>query len=122
VLPQIAYLVGGTPQLSNKCLSNSQRKQQERATRISALPSQYLGSLTKLDRDILDKPVEELVGDVKKDIFKPIDILRAYGNVAIKAHRLTNCLTEVMIPEAEEWANEANVKGKPPLTALIEED
>ena len=96
---------------------HSQRKQIERYTRIANLPTAYLSPLSSHDRDILDKPVEELVQDVHKQLLKPIDILRSYGKVAVKAHERTNCLTEVMLPEAEQWAeNEINLKG--PLAGI----
>ena len=50
--------------------------------------------------------------DVHKHTLKPIDILRTYGKLAIKAHAETNCLTEVMIHAAERWADsEINLKG-----------
>ena len=46
-----------------------------------------------------------------------MDILRTYGKVAIRAHEKTNCITEVMLPEAEDWAEkEINVKG--PLAGI----
>ena len=69
------------------------------------------------DRQILDKTVEELVQDVHKEQVKPIDILRSYGKMAIKAHAKTNCLTEVMInPGAEKWLENVNLKG--PLAGI----
>lgn len=69
------------------------------------------------DRDILGTPIEELVQNVQKQLVKPIDILRSYGKVAIKAHERTNCLTEVMLPEAEQWAaTDVNLKG--PLAGI----
>ena len=81
------------------------------------MPTAYLSPLSLHDRDILGKPVEELVQDVHKQLLKPIDILRSYGKVAVKAHERTNCLTEVMLPEAEQWAeNEINLKG--PLAGI----
>lgn len=52
-----------------------------------------------------------------KQITSPVDILRAYGKVTIKAHEKTNCATEILFPEAEEWAkNEIDVKG--PLAGI----
>lgn len=46
-----------------------------------------------------------------------MDILRVYGKVALKAHEKTNCLTEIMLPEAETWAEkEVNLKG--PLAGI----
>ena len=57
-----------------------------------------------------------LVQDVHKQLIKPIDILRSYGKVAIKAHEKTNCLTEVMIAEAEQWTKNINSNG--PLAGI----
>jgi Asp-tRNA(Asn)/Glu-tRNA(Gln) amidotransferase A subunit family amidase len=95
----------------------SQRKQAERASKIASLPPQYLAQLLPHERTILDKPIQELVQDVHKEITSPIDILRAYGKVSIKAQEKTNCLTEILFPEAEEWAkNEINLKG--PLAGI----
>ena len=37
---------------------------------------------------------------------KPLDVLQTYGKLAIKANARTNCLTEIMIREAEIWAQE----------------
>ena len=98
-------------------LQNSQRKQLERATRIVNLPENYHAPVSAKDREILHKPVEEVVQDVHKRLLRPVDILRSYGKVAIKAHAKTNCLTEVMLPEAERWAeNDVNLKG--PLAGI----
>jgi Asp-tRNA(Asn)/Glu-tRNA(Gln) amidotransferase A subunit family amidase len=57
-----------------------------------------------------------LVQDVHKNVLKPIDILRTYGKVAVRAHEKTNCLTEIMLPEAETWAEEIHIKG--PLAGI----
>lgn len=39
-------------------------------------------------------------------------MLRTYGKVAVKAHERTNCVTELLLPEAESWAqSEVNLKG-----------
>lgn len=35
-------------------------------------------------------------------VLRPINVLRAYGKMALRAHEKTNCLTEVMILEEEE--------------------
>lgn len=94
----------------------SQNKQQERAANIAALPSTYSEALSSEDRIILGKPVEDLVQDVRNRVFRPIDILRTYGKLAIRAHEKTNCLTEVMISTAESWAEDANLKG--PLAGI----
>ncbi|KAI9672383.1 MAG: hypothetical protein M1817_003405 [Caeruleum heppii] len=85
------------------------RKQEERASRISNLPSTYLDPIDRHDREILDTPIESLVQN--RATFAPIDILRSYGKVAIKAQHATNCLTEVMIQEAEGWSKHLPEKG-----------
>lgn len=95
----------------------SQRKQVERSGRIANLPSAYLSPISVQDRDILAKPIEELVKDVHKDVLSPIDILRTYGKVAIRAHKKTNCLTEIMLPEAEVWA-ETDINKEGPLAGI----
>ena len=95
----------------------SQSKQLEREARIANLPPAYHEPINSQDRMILDEPVEELVQRVQKQLLKPTDILRCYGKIAVKAHKKTNCLTEVMLPEAEEWADsEVNLKG--PLAGI----
>ncbi|KAL9577558.1 MAG: hypothetical protein Q9212_006288 [Teloschistes hypoglaucus] len=93
------------------------QKQIERSDRIANLPPEYHSPVSSQDRRILDKSVEQLVQDVHNQTIKPIDILRSYGKVAIKAHAKTNCLTEVMInPGAEKWIEDVNLKG--PLAGI----
>lgn len=115
-----AWLVLFPAHLPNQQLNDShrsQRKQFERAARISALPSAYRGPITTAERSILEKPIQELVQDVHKHVLKPVDILHVYGKVAIRAHERTNCLTEILLPEAEAWAeNEVDLSG--PLAGI----
>src|SRR5215472_15629287 len=73
--------------------ATSTRKQNERASKITALPKPYLSPLTPTQRSILTRPIAELVHDVQTKALSPIDVLRAYGNAAVKAHASTNCLT-----------------------------
>jgi hypothetical protein len=57
------------------------------------------------------------VHDVQTQTISPIDVLHTYGKVAVKAHEKTNCVTELLLPEAEEWAtSEVNLKG--PLAGI----
>ena len=92
-------------------------KQNERKSRIAALSADYKGPITSNDKSIVSRPIAELVQDVHKGVISPIDILRTYGKVAIKAHEKTNCVTEFLVPEAEKWAeNEVNLKG--PLAGI----
>lgn len=52
------------------------------------------------------------MANVRKDSSQALDILRTYGRVAVKAHEHTNCVTELLLPEAERWqAEEVNFDG-----------
>ncbi len=96
---------------------SSEHKQQERASRIAALPDYYRSPLSTEERTILKSPIDQLVQDVHSHVTQPINILRAYGKVAVKAHERTNCLTEIMIKEAERWAQDGvNLSG--PLAGI----
>lgn len=52
----------------------------------------------------------------------PLDILGAYGKLALKAHARTNCVTEVLLPSAEEWlgakGGEPTINLKGPLAGI----
>ncbi|RPB03039.1 amidase signature enzyme [Choiromyces venosus 120613-1] len=87
-------------------------KQTARAEIIANLPPAYHSDLAPHDREILNTPVADTARLVRKGEWKPIDILRAYGKQAVKAHAQTNCLTEVMIPEAEEWLAHSLASGE----------
>lgn len=52
--------------------------------------------------------IEDLVHGVQNGTLQPLDILRTYGKVAIRAHEKTNCLTEVMLPSAESWLKDGS--------------
>lgn len=44
-------------------------------------------------------------------------MLQTYGRVAVKAHNRTNCVTELLLPEAESWLqSEVNLEG--PLAGI----
>ena len=97
----------------------SYRKQAERASRIEQLPDAYRGPLTTADRLVLGKPIAELSQDVRKEALKPIDVLRVYGKAALAAHQRTNCLTEVMLAEAESWlTDDHGIDLKGPLAGV----
>ncbi|KAI5781302.1 acetamidase [Geopyxis carbonaria] len=78
-------------------------KQESRAETIANLPPAYHDPLTLSDKSILDSPVERTAALVRKGEWKPIDVLRSYGKRALTAHAQTNCLTEVLLSDAEEW-------------------
>ncbi|KAI2463075.1 amidase [Annulohypoxylon bovei var. microspora] len=92
-------------------------KQDERAERLRAL-TQYRSPFTAQEREIIDKPIEELVKDVQNGTIEPIDLLNTYGKVAVKAHEKTNCLTEIMIPAAEGWLKDGSINLKGPLAGI----
>ncbi|KAL1585716.1 hypothetical protein WHR41_06088 [Cladosporium halotolerans] len=94
------------------------RKQSERAARLASLPSPYHESLTANDKTILNEPIDKLVQDVQEKRKTAIDVLRAYGKVASKAQDKTNCLTEVMIKEAEGWLQDGSINLQGPLAGI----
>jgi Asp-tRNA(Asn)/Glu-tRNA(Gln) amidotransferase A subunit family amidase len=56
------------------------------------------------------------VSKVQSGELDPVDVLQAYGKKAIHAHNATNCLTEILLPEAEQWAKQCNRQG--PLAGM----
>ncbi|ORY68601.1 amidase [Pseudomassariella vexata] len=63
-------------------------------------------------------PIENLVRAVHKNTLNPIDILRTYGKVALKAQEKTNCVTEIMVPAAEGWIKDGSINMKGPLAGI----
>ena len=53
-----------------------------------------------------------------KQILSPVDVLRVYGKVAVRAHAQTNCLTEVLLPTAESWLEDDSVDLGGPLAGV----
>ncbi|KXJ86905.1 amidase [Microdochium bolleyi] len=92
-------------------------KQDERAQRISGL-SHLRGPFTSAERKIIDRPIESLVKDVQNKVIDAAELLHTYGKVALKAHDKTNCVTEIMIPEAEKWIKDGSVNLKGPLAGI----
>ncbi|KAA8645354.1 hypothetical protein EYZ11_009928 [Aspergillus tanneri] len=87
-------------------------KRRERANRFASLPTAYHTSFTAFDKSIINKPIEELVQEVQNSSLSATDVVRTYGKVAVKAQEKTNCVTELLLPEAESWAqSEVNLKG-----------
>ncbi|RYP13825.1 hypothetical protein DL765_006697 [Monosporascus sp. GIB2] len=96
---------------------DSKFKQNERAERVRAL-TQCHGPFTAFDREVIGKPIEELVRDVHGNVLQPTDILRTYGRVALRAHEKTNCLTEVMVSAAEGWVQDGSINFGGPLAGI----
>ncbi|PCH45081.1 amidase signature enzyme [Wolfiporia cocos MD-104 SS10] len=86
-------------------------KQQERRERIEGLPAAYHAPLTAADKTILAQPASQVVAGVQAGTLSASDVLLAYSKKALRAHAETNCLTEVLISKAEEWARACNVQG-----------
>ncbi|PYI32859.1 amidase signature enzyme [Aspergillus indologenus CBS 114.80] len=92
-------------------------KRRERAARFASLPAEYHAPFTAIDKVIINKPIQELVDEVHAESVSPLDVLRTYGKVAVKAHEKTNCVTELLLPEAESWVqSEVNLQG--PLAGI----
>ncbi|KAK4196918.1 putative acetamidase [Triangularia verruculosa] len=99
-------------------------KQNERKERIAALPDVLRGPITVPEKAIIHAPIEYLVSKVHNGTIQPQNILKAYSKIALRAHQRTNCLTEIMIPSAEEWIASAQqsaqqrVRGQPGVNPL----
>ncbi|PPQ94405.1 hypothetical protein CVT25_002493 [Psilocybe cyanescens] len=89
----------------------SRTKQEERRHRIKDLHPRFHEPLNSSDRAILDQYVEDLVSAVKSGTLDATDILTAYGKKTLDAHEVTNCLTEIMIGSAVDWAQNCNKDG-----------
>jgi Asp-tRNA(Asn)/Glu-tRNA(Gln) amidotransferase A subunit family amidase len=106
------YLVN----ITNHVGFHSAEKQKERRTRIESLPAVYHAPLTAEDKTILNQFASETIAKVQEGSLDPLSVVRAFGKKALKAHEKTNCLTEILLPEAEQWAKACNKKG--PLAGM----
>lgn len=92
--------------------TNRDRKRTERSHRFASLSAAYHAPFDAFDKAIINKPIDELVREVQTQSLSALDVLRTYGKVAVNAHEKTNCVTELLLPEAETWAQtEVNLKG-----------
>ena len=66
----------------------------------------------------MDAPIDQLVDDVHSQTTSAIDVLRAYGKAAVRAQAKTNCVTEVMIAEAEKWIQRGDIDLQGPLAGI----
>ncbi|RDI79786.1 hypothetical protein Vi05172_g10096 [Venturia inaequalis] len=98
--------------------NDCKRKQSKRASKIANLPQSYKLPLAANERSFLTRPIADLVKDVHSNTIRPVDILRAYGKVAISAQNATNCVTEILFPEAEDWINDGGINLKGPLAGI----
>ncbi|SMQ45020.1 unnamed protein product [Zymoseptoria tritici ST99CH_3D7] len=98
--------------------SACKQKQHERSTRIATLPQPYQTPLSPVEREILNESIDKLVENVQNSTTNAVDVLRAYGKAAVKAQEKTNCVTEVMVKEAEQWINSGDINLKGPLAGI----
>ncbi|RDA89050.1 hypothetical protein CP532_2308 [Ophiocordyceps camponoti-leonardi (nom. inval.)] len=98
-------------------LSFSQFKQDQRTTRLGLLDA-YRSPISSFDRDVVNKPIEKLVADVQADPALASGILSTYGKVALRAHAKTNCLTELLIKDAEGWIKDGSINFKGALAGI----
>lgn len=47
-----------------------------------------------------------------------VDILRTYGKTASIAHKRTNCVTELLLPDAEKWVEKGEINLQGPLAGI----
>ena len=94
----------------------SAEKQKERQSRIDNLPVVYHEPLTPEDTLIVGQYASETIAKVQKGSLDPVAVVHAFGKKALKAHEALNCLTEILLPEAEGWARQCNRKG--PLAGM----
>lgn len=83
------------------------------------MSKQFQYPLSPGDKSILERPIDQLVKDVQNGgTSTALDVLHAYGKVAVKAHEKTNCVTEVMLKDAEGWIEKGNINLKGPLAGI----
>ncbi len=75
-------------------------KQKQREDIISGL-TEYHAPLTPLESTIINRSASDIVDSIKSGSLKSTDVLKAYGKKAIEAQNEHNCLTEIMINDAE---------------------
>ena len=93
-------------------------KQRQREERIRNLPALYRHDIDESDRSLLGMPLAKLVQDIRSGHVDPVEVLHCYGRVALRAHKNTNCLTEIMLKEAEQWIKDNSVDLQGPLAGV----
>nr|POE62960.1 putative amidase pb8b6.03 [Quercus suber] len=96
----------------------SKRKQDERAYLLASVSKAYQYPLSRTDKLILKQDIDELVQDIHERKKNAVDVLHAYGKVAIRAHEKTNCVTEVMLEQAEDWLKMGDINMQGPLAGV----
>ncbi|PCH44912.1 amidase signature enzyme [Wolfiporia cocos MD-104 SS10] len=86
-----------SPQHRSACAS----KQFAIGSSRRSLPPIYSEPITDEDKKILSLSLSQLVDECNAQTIPPSAILRAYGKQALRAQDATNCLSDIMIDEAE---------------------
>jgi Asp-tRNA(Asn)/Glu-tRNA(Gln) amidotransferase A subunit family amidase len=60
---------------------------------------------------VLSTSLEELVKNIKSSTWTPSSVLQSYAKRALQSQERINCVTEVLISDAERWAKTCNLKG-----------
>ena len=98
------------------------KKRQERNERITNFLNKYTDqSLENSDKAILATSVATVVSNVHQGNWTPRDVLHAYARKTLAIHAQLNCLSEIMLDDAERWAidvetNETKMMG--PLAGM----
>ncbi|KAG4032829.1 hypothetical protein MFRU_006g02920 [Monilinia fructicola] len=58
------------------------------------------GHFTHDELEIIETNAEDILQKVRERIWTSVEVTKAFSKAAVVAHQLTNCLTEILIPEA----------------------
>ncbi|KAB8293930.1 hypothetical protein EYC80_009403 [Monilinia laxa] len=58
------------------------------------------GHFTHDELEIIETNAEDILQKVRERVWTSIEVTKAFSKAAVIAHQLTNCLTEILIPEA----------------------
>lgn len=83
-------------------------KHKELEGKIAALPEAYHTPLSQIEEDLHALPVSQLVHACKSGDTRLSEVMLAYGKKTLQAHKLSNCLADVMFDEALEIAMAAD--------------
>lgn len=89
---------------------NAAFKRKQRDDRLAAL-KEYQKPVSSKEIDILNETVAGAVKRMQNSDLSPREVLKAYGKQALVAHAKTNALTEIMLEDAEKWADRCNLSG-----------
>ncbi|KAF9442888.1 amidase signature enzyme [Macrolepiota fuliginosa MF-IS2] len=83
-------------------------KQKQRQAKIDSLPASYFTHPSLTEQKIHALSLSQLVSQCKAGLVSPSQIMSTYAKKAIRAHRATNCLSDIMFREALATPSVAN--------------